>query len=145
MEAIHEGQYIVVIISQEYLKSENCMFELAGIMKHPDYKNRLFPIICDSKSSRVRDDNFYVELLVEWRKKLETKKEQVEKAKSANAKGATPLEEKLKTIEDVNDLLADIKVYIDYTNAPSYVDASNERFSKIIKSIKEQMQINQGA
>lgn len=143
MEAIREGQYIVVIISQEYLKSENCMFELAGIIKHPDYNNRLFPIVCDAKDSRVRDDNFYVELLEEWKKKLETKKQQVEKAKSVNVKGAAPLEEKLKTIEDVNDLLADIKVYIDYTNAPSYVDASNERFSKIIKSIKEQMKINQ--
>lgn len=144
MEAIREGQYIVVIISQEYLKSENCMFELAGIMKHPDYKNRLFPIICDSKDSKVRDDNFYVELLIEWRKKLETKNEQVEKAKAVNSKGATPLEEKLKTIKDVNDLLSDLKTYIDYTNAPSYVDASNQRFSKIIESIKEQMQINQG-
>ena len=139
MEAIREGQYIVLILSQEYLKSENCMFELVGIMKHPDYKNRLFPIVCDAKDSKVRDDAFYVELLLEWKQKLENKKDQVAKAKEVNEKGAAPLEEKLKSIEDVNNFLADIKRYVDYTNAPSYVDASNERFTRIIEAIKKQM------
>ena len=139
MEAIREGQYIVLILSQEYLKSENCMFELVGIMKHPDYKNRLFPIVCDAKDSKVRDDAFYVELLLEWKQKLENKKAQVVKAKEVNEKGAAPLEEKLKSIEDVNNFLADIKRYVDYTNAPSYVDASNERFTRIIEAIKKQM------
>lgn len=139
MEAIREGQYIVLILSQEYLKSENCMFELVGIMKHPDYKNRLFPIVCDAKDSKVRDDAFYVELLLEWKQKLENKKDQVAKAKESNEKGAAPLEEKMKDIEDVNNFLADIKRYVDYTNAPSYVDASNERFTRIIEAIKKQM------
>ena len=142
MEAIREGQYIVLILSQEYLKSENCMFELVGIMKHPDYKNRLFPIVCDAKDSKVRDDAFYVELLLEWKQKLENKKDQVAKAKEVNEKGAAPLEEKLKSIEDVNNFLADIKRYVDYTNAPSYVDASNERFTRIIEAIKKQMELN---
>ena len=139
MEAIREGQYIVLILSQEYLKSENCMFELIGIMKHRDYKNRLFPIVCDANDSKVRDDAFYVELLLEWKQKLENKKAQVVKAKEVNEKGAAPLEEKLKSIEDVNNFLADIKRYVDYTNAPSYVDASNERFTRIIEAIKKQM------
>lgn len=139
MEAIREGQYIVLILSQEYLKSENCMFELIGIMKHRDYKNRLFPIVCDAKDSKVRDDAFYVELLSEWKQKLDNKKDQVAKAKEVNTKGAAPLEEKLKNIEDVNNFLADIKRYVDYTNAPSYVDASNERFTRIIEAIKKQM------
>lgn len=139
MEAIREGHYIVLILSQEYLKSENCMFELVGIMKHPDYKNRLFPIVCDAKDSKVRDDAFYVELLSEWKQKLDNKKAQVAKAKEFNEKGAAPLEEKLKNIEDVNNFLADIKRYVDYTNAPSYADASKERFTRIIEAIKKQM------
>ena len=139
MEAIREGQYIVLILSQEYLKSENCMFELIGIMKHRDYKNRLFPIVCDANDSKVRDDAFYVELLSEWKQKLDNKKDQVAKAKEVNTNGAAPLEEKLKNIEDVNNFLADIQRYVDYTNAPSYVDASNERFTRIIEAIKKQM------
>lgn len=142
MEAIREGQYIVLILSQEYLKSENCMFELVGVMKHPDYKNRLFPIVCDSKDSKVRDDDFYVELLKEWKQKLDEKKALVEKAKEANEKGAAPLEEKLKEIVDVNEFLAEIKRYVDYANAPSFVDASKERFSRIIEALKKQMELN---
>ena len=142
MEAIREGQYIVLILSQEYLKSENCMFELVGVMKHPDYKNRLFPIVCDSKDSTVRDDDFYVELLKEWKQKLDEKKALVEKAKEANEKGAAPLEEKLKELVDVNEFLAEIKRYVDYANAPSFVAASNERFSRIIEAIKKQMELN---
>ena len=90
----------------------------------------------------MRNDDFYVELLKEWKQKFDGKKALVEKAKEVNEKGAAPLEEKLKEIVDVNEFLADIKRYVDYANAPSFVDASKERFSRIIEAIKKQMELN---
>lgn len=50
MEDIGKGNKIIVVISEKYLKSENCMFELTQIYENKDFAKRIFPIILeDSK------------------------------------------------------------------------------------------------
>ena len=45
MQRIGKGQAVVVVISDKYLKSPYCMFELFEIYRNLDFKNRIFPII----------------------------------------------------------------------------------------------------
>ena len=45
MQQIGQGNCILVIISDKYLKSENCMFELLEIANHGDIYDRIFPIV----------------------------------------------------------------------------------------------------
>ena len=45
MQRIGQGGAVVVIISDKYLKSENCMFELLEIAKHGSLYSRIFPIV----------------------------------------------------------------------------------------------------
>ncbi len=52
MEQIGEGKYVIVVISDKYLKSENCMFEILEIKKNGDFYDRIFPIV-------LRDANIY--------------------------------------------------------------------------------------
>lgn len=50
MEDIGKGNKIIVVISEKYLKSENCMFELTQIYENKDFSKRIYPIILeDSK------------------------------------------------------------------------------------------------
>lgn len=45
MLKLGNNNFVIIIISDKYLKSDNCMFELITIYQHEDFKNRVFPII----------------------------------------------------------------------------------------------------
>jgi hypothetical protein len=52
MKDIGKGNKIIVVISEKYLKSENCMFELTQIYENKDFARRIFPIV-------LEDSNIY--------------------------------------------------------------------------------------
>ncbi|MBN3907094.1 MAG: TIR domain-containing protein [Nostoc sp. NMS1] len=45
MEKIGHGKCVIAVISDKYLKSPNCMFELVQIAKNGDFYDRIFPIV----------------------------------------------------------------------------------------------------
>ena len=45
MERIGRGKAIIVVISEKYLKSQNCMFELVQIADNGQFYERIFPIV----------------------------------------------------------------------------------------------------
>lgn len=47
MESIRRQDYAVLIVSDFYLKSKNCMFEVAEIMKEPTYADKIFPAVAE--------------------------------------------------------------------------------------------------
>lgn len=52
MDKIGKGKIVVLIISDKYLKSENCMYEIVQIKKNGKFNDRVFPIV-------LSDANFY--------------------------------------------------------------------------------------
>lgn len=48
MEGIRRQDYAVLIISDSYLKSKNCMFEVTEIMKEREYTDRIFPAVVET-------------------------------------------------------------------------------------------------
>jgi hypothetical protein len=47
METIGQGKAVILVISEKYLKSPNCCFELVQIAKHGSFADRVFPIVLD--------------------------------------------------------------------------------------------------
>jgi predicted Rossmann-fold nucleotide-binding protein len=45
MREIGRGNYVIIVISDKYLRSEYCMFEAVEIMKYRNYGQQIFPII----------------------------------------------------------------------------------------------------
>jgi len=45
MERIGTGDCVIVVISDKYLKSPNCMFELVEIAANKEFGNRIFPVV----------------------------------------------------------------------------------------------------
>ena len=69
MKRIGQGKAIIVIISDKYLKSDNCMFELTQIAKNGDLYDRIFPIV-------LADANIYepiqqINYIIYWEQKIE--------------------------------------------------------------------------
>ncbi len=45
MERIGRGNCVIVIISDKYLRSKNCMFELVEIAENKGFSDRVFPVV----------------------------------------------------------------------------------------------------
>lgn len=52
MDKIGQGKYVIVVISDKYIRSENCMYEIVQIAKNGQFHDRIFPIV-------LSDANFY--------------------------------------------------------------------------------------
>lgn len=133
MNAIRNGQKIIVVFSEKYLQSKNCMYELTGIMEHEDYKNRIFPVVTDNN---IRDDGYYVKLVQYWKSKEKEMAEKVLQVKEIDPLSAVPLETTLLEINKIRKLLAELKNYIDWTNAESLPNLSATQFKLIIDAIQ---------
>lgn len=48
MKTLGRGRYILVVLSEQYLKSHNCMIELSEIVKNGNFYDRIFPIVTAS-------------------------------------------------------------------------------------------------
>ena len=115
------------------MKSVNCMYELSGIMEHPDYVKRILPVVVDDA---VRRTSFYISLAKHWKKKKDDKEKEVAKLKAIDAFLAEPEEKKLKEIEAIYKILPVIKDYIDWTNTENLNALCSSRFSSIIRKIR---------
>jgi TIR domain/SIR2-like domain len=67
MQRIGKGQAVVLVISDKYLKSPYCMFELLEIYRNLDFKNRIFPIVL--KDANIFESIPKLQYLEYWRNK----------------------------------------------------------------------------
>ena len=117
MQQIGQGQCVIVVISDRYLKSPNCMFELVEIAESGDFYNRIFPIILPgTKFYKAIDRLNYTQYWDEQIKELETA---MKSGSLANLQGITDdlnLYTKIRsriasltdTLKDMNTLNIDI-------------------------------------
>ena len=48
MQSISNMDYTVLLISDSYLKSANCMYEVLEVMRDRNYRDKIFPAVIDS-------------------------------------------------------------------------------------------------
>jgi hypothetical protein len=81
MEDIGKGNKIIVVLSDRYLKSEKCMFELKEIEKNKDFAKRIFPIVL--KDANIYDAKTRIDYIKFWEKEtveLKAKADTVDRA-----------------------------------------------------------------
>ncbi len=102
MEKIGQGNFVVLIISDKYLKSKNCMFELMEVERKGEFFDRIFPIVLPD--ANIYDSLGILGYLKYWDQKI--------KALNASAKELDNLADTRKVQEDIN-LYTDIRGAID--------------------------------
>ncbi|MBD2020802.1 leucine-rich repeat domain-containing protein [Leptolyngbya sp. FACHB-36] len=78
MQQIGHGYCVICIISDKYLKSRNCMFELVQIAEHGEFNDRIFPIVLPD--SKIYDPVDCADYILHWEeecRKLEAKLKQI--------------------------------------------------------------------
>jgi HEAT repeat protein len=96
MQQIGQGQCVIVVISDRYLKSPNCMFELVEIAKNEDFYNRIFPIVLPD--AKIYDDENRLDYYLYWEEK---KAKLQDKYKKVDLLGTESIMETLKLYDDI--------------------------------------------
>ena len=138
MDEIREGAFVVVMFSEAYLKSFNCVYELAGVLNHPDYMKRIFPIVMDET---VRGENKYKELANYWEKKKNDTTLIIKQIISEDKTVILPLEKRISLIEEYIRQLQKLAEVTDEINSYSFESLKERSYEPLLSKIKERLNV----
>ena len=134
MERIGHGDCVIVVISDKYLRSPNCMFELVEIAENKDFDGRVFPIILED--ANIYDPMVQTDYLIHWDEKIKKLREKLAQTERGYTRG---LDEQLNLflrirskVDEITTILKDMNVL-----TPSVHQASgfNELYEAIIRRL----------
>jgi len=85
MEEIGKGNSVIVIVSDKYLRSPNCMFELVEIAKNKQVRDRIFPIVLSD--ANIYDPIKRIEYVKYWEDKRQELASAIKSLDPANLQG----------------------------------------------------------
>jgi hypothetical protein len=115
MEKIGRGNAVIIIISEKYLKSDNCMFELMEIVRNGDFHDRVFPIVLDdaniySPVPRLR----YIKYWEEKTRELDEEMKSVSAAIDLYTSIRATISSLTNTLKNMNTLPSSIHIESDF-------------------------------
>ena len=99
MKGIRKTDFVLLIISDGYLKSRNCMFEILELIKDENYKNKIIPIILDDANDIFKKIEIPKRIKY-WQKKHEKLKEEI---KDLTTESISNIAKELKILRDIKN------------------------------------------
>jgi len=133
MERIGYGKCIVTVISDKYLKSKNCMFELVQIAKNGRFYDRVFPIVLPD--ANIYDPTECADYVLHWQNKCDELQDKLNQIKSsANLprlhREINLYEEIRATIDGLVDILQDMNTL----SASKHIESKFDELFKAVES-----------
>ena len=134
---IGQGQCVVLVISDKYLRSEHCMHELLEVHQNRELRDRIFPVVlADAQIYKALDRLIYIKYWDEQIEKLNHAIKQVEVM--ANLKGIyTDLDKYARiraSFDHLTDLLSDMNALTPAIHAVSV-------FSTLIDAVEQKLRL----
>ncbi len=134
MRRIGQGKCVVVVISEKYLKSENCMFEMVEIAKAQAFRQRIFPIV-------LADANIYkatgrVRYVRHWEDEI---RDLDEALKSVRGDNLTKLQEDLNIYAEIRRLFDGIADTLRDMNALTPDQHAGSGFDELVRRMNVQL------
>ena len=85
MERIGQGKCVITIISEKYLKSPNCMFELVEIAKNGNFYDCIFPIVLED--AQIYNPVSRLNYIKHWEEKIQELDLALKEVSAANLQG----------------------------------------------------------
>jgi internalin A len=133
MRRIGQGKAVIVVISDKYLKSENCMFEMVEVAKAQGLRERIFPIV-------LSDANIYkapgrVSYVRHWEDQIQELDEALKTVRGDSLKN---LQEDLTTYAEIRRLFDNILNTLRDMNALTPDQHEGSGFEELIRRIRAQ-------
>ena len=100
MQKIGEGRAVVVVVSDKYLKSKYCMFELIRIFRQGNFVDRIFPVLLPD--ARIYDGLDLIDYLKYWEDKRNRLEKKMRTIDLANQHG---IRSDLDLYDDIRDMI----------------------------------------
>ncbi len=134
MRRIGQGKCVVVVLSEKYLKSENCMFELVEIEKARGLRDRIFPIVLpDANVYKAAGRVGYVGYWEAQRRELD------EALKTVPGDNLTELQADLNVYAEIRRLFDGIAGTLRDMNALTPDQHEGTGFDELIRRIRAQL------
>jgi hypothetical protein len=138
-ERLGKGDHIILIISDKFLKSKDCMYEVLQIMnKGGDISKKIYPIVLSD--AMIYDPEQRVDYIKYWEEK---KRNLNEKLKTIEAEYLSGLRSDIDNYSEFRKIIDGIMTTLKEMNNLTPEIHRNERFKQLINSIKEQQSIVQ--
>jgi len=135
MERIGRGSCIIVVISDKYLRSPNCMFELVEIADNKQFHDRIFPVV-------LSDANIYDPLKrIEYIKFWEGKRKELAKAmKTLDPANLHGIREEMDDYDRIRDKISGLTSILKDMNTLTPDMHRDSEFSNLYDAIIERLQ-----
>jgi len=134
MEGLGRGKGVIVVISQKYLESENCMFELVEIAKNGEFYDRIFPIVLeDANIYKPTDRIKYVKY---WEEQIRQLEEAMRTVGQANLQG---IREDIDSYTQIRGTIADLVNTLKDMNALTLEMHRKSGFAELIEAVERKM------
>lgn len=89
MKKIRTQDFVVPVVSDTYLRKNNCMYEVAQLLKDDDFTQRTFPVIIDPPKTSERTYSFFdiryqIEIIDFWESEAKALNADIEKLSLEN-------------------------------------------------------------
>ncbi len=134
MERIGQGDCVIVVVSDKYLRSQNCMFELIEIAENKEFHDRIFPIV-------LADANIYDPIKrIEYVKYWEAKRTELAKAMNsldpANLQG---IRDDMDLYDRIRDKISELTSILKDMNTLTPEMHQDSNFDILYDAIEERM------
>lgn len=119
MQTIRDMDYAILIVTDNYLKSFNCMFEVLQVMKEKNYENKIFPVIVETSIYSTSNKIRYVKY---WEGKCSELKKELSQIDLVDAGGN--FVEDLRRTQDICSSMSDFISKISDMNNPKVTDVN---------------------
>ncbi len=133
MEKIRKTPHAIVLISDEFLKSKSCMYEILELMKELDFKDRILPILLgDAKyfAPEGRDDYYKY-----WGEQVQNLKTLLQKHEQTNIIGEI---QELRILEEIHSSICSFFQYLNKHKIIRFQDLVKADYWPILKILLEE-------
>lgn len=128
MDSIRQQDYYVMIVSDKYLKSLNCMYEMLESIKEEKWKNKVIPVVIEKGIYNVTNRISYINFWENESAKLEAAMESISMTNRAEATNT------LKKMKQISIGIGEFLETVADMNNPDIVDISEHIYTKIQNS-----------
>lgn len=130
MKKIRKSSYAILVVSDNYLKSVNCMYEVLEVMKDDDYRNRILTVVL--KDASIYDSLDRTKYIKYWNEKYNKLLEEI--ATINDNESSLTLNQDLKKIGDIKRTIGEFMQIVSDMNNPNINNICEEINKKLFNN-----------
>ncbi|MBD2409854.1 GTPase [Nostoc calcicola FACHB-389] len=134
MERIGRGKCAIAVISDKYLKSPNCMFELVQIAKNGKFYDRIFPIVL--ADAQIYKPIARLKYIKHWEDEIKELDEGMRGVSAANLQG---FREEIDQYTEIRNAIAELTNLLKDMNTLNADIHSKSGFEELLKAIGQRL------